>query len=220
MTPMDEQRIEAYLELIQALLSCPEGQEGAVLQDNAELVDAGLVQVMGLVAQQMEEAGEGNAGWLRQFAGQLVQALSSASAGEVSQDTLRFVGQVMRQILQVQGDPMQVYEFWRANLARFNEDFLAVLPVVFQRLKTHNSPEIIAAVFNSFGNLIQQFPLGVRKLNLELAITAYERALEVRTRDAFPEQWATTQNNLANAYSDRIRGERADNLEHDAKQPG
>ncbi|TAH50884.1 MAG: CHAT domain-containing protein, partial [Chloroflexota bacterium] len=41
----------------------------------------------------------------------------------------------------------------------------------------------------------------------------YELALEVYTRAAFPEQWATTQNNLANAYKNRIRGERADNLE-------
>ncbi|MEC4806635.1 MAG: CHAT domain-containing protein, partial [Jaaginema sp. PMC 1080.18] len=36
----------------------------------------------------------------------------------------------------------------------------------------------------------------------------------VYTREAFPEQWAGTQNNLANAYSDRIRGNRAENLEN------
>jgi CHAT domain-containing protein len=35
----------------------------------------------------------------------------------------------------------------------------------------------------------------------------------VRTREALPEKWATSQNNLATAYADRIRGERADNLE-------
>ncbi|MCB1768480.1 MAG: CHAT domain-containing protein, partial [Candidatus Competibacteraceae bacterium] len=38
-------------------------------------------------------------------------------------------------------------------------------------------------------------------------------ALQVYTREAFPEQWAMAQNNLANAYRDRIRGERAENLE-------
>ena len=38
-------------------------------------------------------------------------------------------------------------------------------------------------------------------------------ALTVCTREAFPADWAMTQNNLANAYGDRIRGERADNLE-------
>ncbi|MDB9425802.1 CHAT domain-containing protein, partial [Microcystis aeruginosa CS-564/01] len=34
-----------------------------------------------------------------------------------------------------------------------------------------------------------------------------------RTFDAFPEDWAMTQNNLALAYKNRIRGEKADNLE-------
>ncbi|WP_228014453.1 CHAT domain-containing protein [Fortiea sp. LEGE XX443] len=37
--------------------------------------------------------------------------------------------------------------------------------------------------------------------------------MEVLTRTAFPQQWATTQNNLATAYSDRILGERAENIE-------
>ncbi|MFK0733932.1 MAG: tetratricopeptide repeat protein, partial [Gloeotrichia echinulata HAB0833] len=36
---------------------------------------------------------------------------------------------------------------------------------------------------------------------------------EVYTRSAFPENWATTQNNLGNAYRDRILGERAENIE-------
>jgi tetratricopeptide (TPR) repeat protein len=33
------------------------------------------------------------------------------------------------------------------------------------------------------------------------------------TRQAYPEDWARTQNNLGNAYRNRIRGERAENLE-------
>jgi hypothetical protein len=37
--------------------------------------------------------------------------------------------------------------------------------------------------------------------------------LSVLTRDAFPEKWAATQNNLATAYSNRIRGEKVENIE-------
>ena len=48
---------------------------------------------------------------------------------------------------------------------------------------------------------------------MEAAIKAYEAALTVRTREAFPQDWATTQNNLAIAYRDRIKGSKADNLE-------
>ncbi|WP_414553489.1 CHAT domain-containing protein, partial [Anabaena sp. CCY 0017] len=55
--------------------------------------------------------------------------------------------------------------------------------------------------------------LGERAENLELAIAAYQQALSVYTRTAFPEKWAMTQNNLATAYLNRILGERAENLE-------
>ncbi|MEG5220431.1 CHAT domain-containing protein, partial [Microcoleus sp. ARI1-A5] len=41
----------------------------------------------------------------------------------------------------------------------------------------------------------------------------YEAALQVRTREAFPQDWAGTQNNLAIAYSQKIKGDRGDNLE-------
>ncbi|RFP59880.1 MAG: tetratricopeptide repeat-containing protein, partial [Limnothrix sp. CACIAM 69d] len=211
---MDEQRLEAYLQLIQQLLACPAGEETSVLQGQAELVDAGLVEVMGQVADLMLEKGDNNAGWLRQFAGQVAQALgleqSSASSAE---DMDQFVGEVMGQIAQTQGNPAQVYGFWQANLDRFNSEFLITLPIIFRCLIGQNDPKLIAAIFGTFGNLIRQFPLGVRWLNLELAIAAYERALEVYACDAFPQDWAMTQNNLANAYNQRIRGERADNLE-------
>ena len=73
--------------------------------------------------------------------------------------------------------------------------------------------QAIASIFVRFGNLIKQLPLGRRWLNLELRITAYTLALQVYTREAFPQHWAATQHNLALAYSNRIRGERADNLE-------
>ena len=35
------------------------------------------------------------------------------------------------------------------------------------------------------------------------AVTAYRQALEVRTRETLPQQWATTQNNLGNALGDQ-----------------
>lgn len=49
-----------------------------------------------------------------------------------------------------------------------------------------------------------------RAENLEHAIAHYEQALTVYTREAYPEQWALSQHNLANAYRERIRGERAE----------
>ncbi|MEQ8960034.1 MAG: hypothetical protein RLP02_19275 [Coleofasciculus sp. C2-GNP5-27] len=39
---MDDARQQAYLTLINTLLTCPNGEEGQIVQDNAELADAGL----------------------------------------------------------------------------------------------------------------------------------------------------------------------------------
>ncbi|AFZ16860.1 hypothetical protein [Allocoleopsis franciscana] len=47
---MTQQRQELYLYLIDQLLSCPNGQEPEVLDAQAELLDAGLVQTMVQVA--------------------------------------------------------------------------------------------------------------------------------------------------------------------------
>ncbi|MGA0199318.1 MAG: hypothetical protein ACO3NK_09395, partial [Prochlorotrichaceae cyanobacterium] len=81
------------------------------------------------------------------------------------------------------------------------------------REKDRDERRDIAGIFCNFGNLLQQFPRGIRWLNLELSIRAYELALQVCTYQFFPQDWAALQMNLGIAYSDRIRGERAENLE-------
>ncbi|MHC5828112.1 MAG: tetratricopeptide repeat protein, partial [Nostoc sp.] len=37
--------------------------------------------------------------------------------------------------------------------------------------------------------------------------------MQVFTREAFPQQWAETQNNLGNSYRYRIKGDKAENIE-------
>ncbi len=54
--------------------------------------------------------------------------------------------------------------------------------------------------------------LGDRGANLREAIACYERALEVWTRESYPQNWAMTQNNLGNAWNDRPDGYRGANL--------
>jgi hypothetical protein len=48
---MDDARQQAYLTLINTLLTCPNGEEGQIVQDNAELADAGLRETIVRVAQ-------------------------------------------------------------------------------------------------------------------------------------------------------------------------
>ncbi|NEP61701.1 MAG: tetratricopeptide repeat protein, partial [Symploca sp. SIO2G7] len=68
-----------------------------------------------------------------------------------------------------------------------------------------------AASLSNLGKAYQF--LGYKASNLETAIAAYNNALQIYTREAFPEDWARIQNNLANAYRNRIRGQKAQNLE-------
>lgn len=77
---MDQHRLRAYLTLIQELLRCPSGEELALLQANAEIIDAQFVKVMEVVASQAEEQGAlGAANYLRNLAQQLKQAIEEAT---------------------------------------------------------------------------------------------------------------------------------------------
>jgi hypothetical protein len=57
---MDEQLTQAYLKLINQLLTCDEGDEPQILQENQGLLDRGLIEIMIAVAQQYREAGREN----------------------------------------------------------------------------------------------------------------------------------------------------------------
>jgi CHAT domain-containing protein len=212
---MDEQRMAAYLELIEELLNCPDGQEEALLQENAALVDRGLIAVMGVVAQQMEEAGNDNAEWLQQFAEAVAQTLDDGvGVDEELEKIIIAISDIMDKIFHAQRDGHEINGFLEKNISKINEDLLVALPIAFQSLKEQNQPELIATLFIEFGNAVQQLCVGVRWLNLEIAIIAYQQALSVYSYSVSPEQWAVIQINLGNAYQYRIRGQRSDNLEN------
>ena len=109
-----------------------------------------------------------------------------------------------------------IHQFFGAHLSQINESLLRALPFIFDDLTNNKSLQekmLNAALFNIFGISIQQFPLGDRALNIELSLTTVQLLLKVFVRNIFPENWAMIQNNLGNAYRDRIKGERADNIE-------
>ncbi|KAF5416054.1 MAG: hypothetical protein C5S48_04200 [Candidatus Methanogaster sp.] len=82
---------------------------------------------------------------------------------------------------------------------------LQILVIVFCSLR--RMPEIFVLCMTCFGHF------GLNQKKLKSLIEHYNQALEVYIREAFPEKWAMTQNNLAIAYSSRIRGERAENID-------
>ena len=61
----------------------------------------------------------------------------------------------------------------------------------------------IAKIIVKFSNLIEKFEQGNHTSNLEIAIAGYESALKVITHQAFPQIWASIQQNLIHAYQQR-----------------
>ena len=210
---MDEQRLAAYLELIQALLECPSGEEYDILNAHRELVDADFVQVMEAVAANMAAEGESNAGWLQNLAALLANYVRSTATRE---EYLSFLMEVLQATNESGGNPQVVYPILRQKFDKLDLNFAQILQVwATSRFTEITSEEaiFIAAVIGEFGNLIQQFPLGRRAWNLEIGIACYNAALTVYTPKDYPEDWAMTQNNLAIAYKNRIEGVRAANIE-------
>ncbi len=227
---MNEQRIKAYINLIQELLNCPsEEAEAQLLQQHRQLIDEAFVQVCQLLAQQYIDAGRENAADF--FLSQVQRWVSSTTSqpnrrgamlapetdpNTTPEDYLNFFFQLLQVEINSDSDPKVVYPFLAQHTDRLNLTFAAVVQQWFHSQLDPDNSEInqaLAALFNSLANKLQQFPLGSRLNNLEIAIIFYQLALEVRTREAYPEDWAMTQNNLGNAYRNRIKGERADNLE-------
>ncbi|NCR41422.1 MAG: tetratricopeptide repeat protein [Microcystis aeruginosa W13-11] len=217
---MNEQRTQAYLNLVNQLLSCNEGDEPRILQENQELLDEGLVQVMVAVAQQLGNAGrENEARWLMNMAQQLAQALglldnATTENANTSQDYFNFLMETLQKISE-NPNPQLIYPVWAQNLDKLDDNLAQILDSRVRKILTQAAGEqyyMAKDIFN-FSNLIQQFPLGNIATHKEIAITGYEIALTIFTFEAFPQEWALTQFSLAIAYRDRIRGEKADNLE-------
>ena len=159
---MDEQRMQAYVGLIEQLLDCPQGKETEILQANADLVDRGLVAVMGQYADWPESLGDRNAERLRQLAAELAQALglweSESLLSQTQKDAVRFGVEIALLVAQPQEDWTQLHNFLQVNVERLDEALLKALPDVFTALIQQNNQLVIAGLFVRFGNLIREVP--------------------------------------------------------------
>ena len=209
---MDEQRLAAYLELIQALLECPSGAND-ILNAYRELVDADFVQIVEALAENMVAEGNSNAAWLQNLAAHLANSVGNTAT---PQEYFSFLIEVLQATQDSSGNPQAVYPILGQNFDKLDLNFAQILQVwatfKFKEVTSEEAASIAGDIFN-FGDLIQQFPLGRRAWNLEIGIACYIAALEVYKRKDYPEDWAMTQNNLGNAYRNRIQGLRAGNIE-------
>ncbi|MGH7999464.1 MAG: CHAT domain-containing protein, partial [Brasilonema sp.] len=222
---MNEQRQQAYFNLIQRLLNCRSHDAiQEILAANQELLDVGFLQTVEAVGEMFSQQGDENtANWLQGLASYLRNALNLATTVDLqplSEEELQAYFQFLIEVMQAtessRGDSQVVYPLLANNTDKLN----GVLAKILRQWGTKtlreaqaDEAESIAADIFLFSDLIQQFPLGNKASNMEIAITGYKVALTVYTSEAFPQEWATIQNRLGLAYRERILGEKAENIE-------
>ena len=211
----------AYRPLIQQLLSCPSGEETQILQDNSQLLDAGFLQACEAVAATLAQQGnENNANFLRNLASQIGELLgmreeedSDNYEGGNPEEHSNFILDLLQAEQDSKSDVAVVYPILKQRQHLLNARFAETLQEVASNLIAEH-PEGIERIVVLIENLsvhISDFPLGRRANNIEIAITGYQIVLS--NREPGSEDWAQTQNNLGEAYRQRIRGEKAQNIE-------
>ncbi len=216
---MDEERRQAYLNLILQLLTCTSGEEVQIIDSNRELVDAWLLQVMEVVVEELAADGNQNAAdFLGSLRSELLEIISESPtlANPSFQEYLELLMEVLLATNNSKGNPTVVYPLLQANLDKLDHNFIDILKTWASAKLSEAEPETaegIARVIGNFSILIGDFPLGNKANNMEIAIASYETMLTVFTNESNPEIWASTQNNLGIAYRNRICGDKAHNLE-------
>ncbi len=218
---MDETRAQAYLQLIETLLNCPNGEQPQILQANLELLDRGFLEACEVIAATLTQQGQENAAsFLQNLASQLGQFLdandegdSDNSEGENSEEYEKFIRELLQAEQDSNSDIKVIYPMLAGRQHLLNSRFAQILHEVAEILIAEHlkAIEFIVALIENLSVHISEFPRGNRANNIEIAITGYQIVLN--NREPGSEDWAMTQNNLAIAYSNRINGSRANNLE-------
>ncbi|MEG4841528.1 hypothetical protein [Microcoleus sp. B9-D4] len=218
---MEENRAQAYLQLIHTLLNAPNGEEAQILQDNSELLDRGFLETCEVIASTLaEQGGENGAKFLRHLASYLAPLIdmnddvnSNNSASEKFQEYASFFLELLQAEQDSNGDTAVIYPMLEGRQHLLNATFAETLQQVVPKLIAGENSETISSIIGLIENLsihISDFPGGNRANNIEIAITGYQIVLN--NREPGSEKWTETQNNLATAYNNRVNSSLAENL--------
>ena len=131
---MDEKLYQQYLNIINQLLTCNEGDEPGILEENQELLDQGLIEVMIAVAQQLEQTGKDNeAQFLINVAQNSTQAFGlledkNMVKKNISPNSFDFLMETLQKIAE-NSDPKVIYPFLAQNLDKLDDNFIQILDI-------------------------------------------------------------------------------------------
>jgi CHAT domain-containing protein len=219
---MNQARINQYVELIQNLLSCPDGEEPQILQAHEELLDTEFTTYLIETSKQYQQVGrQGEAKFLNSLAEQILNSLLAQLKPYIMGENSHSLEEYKAFLLEVleaesqTNDIRVIYPILRKHQHLLDENFAHILQNLTLNYAQENpeAKEYIAGIVENLCLHISDFPLGRRANNLEIAITGHKTVLTLFPCAAFPYEWATTQNNLGLAYNNRIKGDRGENLE-------
>ncbi|MEP6580652.1 tetratricopeptide repeat protein [Microcoleus vaginatus GB2-A3] len=216
---MNSEREQAYLNLINQLLTCPSGEEAEVLETHPELLDNGLVAVMLEEAERLREFGElNNANWLMNCAGILLGMNDNTSVAvtrEAEADRLFEQGIQQFNITQFR----EALQSWEQALTIYREigyrqgeaNSLGNLGNAYDSLGQYHraiefheqSLEIEREIGNRQGEANSLGDLGIAYKSLgqyQRAIAFHEQSLEISGEIGYRQGEANSLGNLGNAY--------------------
>ena len=94
----------------------------------------------------------------------------------------RFFSTLMLTLVDSRDDRSILYKFFEEHLEYLNDflvEFLEVWAEIQLPRMSQRQLKAIGLIIEHFGNSIQEFPLGQRRWNLEIAITCYKILLDI-----------------------------------------
>lgn len=143
---MNQKYLSLYLNLIQALLTCPDGEEWNVLHQHEELLTPEFLEFMGQVAEQLATNGKLEAAkFLQYWAEQLNHVLVTAKKSPHSDDEIQIYLQLIQELLDCpEGKERDILA---ANKNLVNSRFVNLMRKIAQQMSVQGETE--AAIYLS-----------------------------------------------------------------------
>jgi hypothetical protein len=187
-----------------------------ILPDGENLIPSNLVPLLPQMALTLADRGhEETARSLQLLAASLKSETISGSPEMLAETTLGFLQRLLQATLKSNGNPKLVWELLAENPGKLNFHFVQVLRSWGTLVLSVVSPQeaaIIGSILVEFGGFVYSYKDGDETMNLEIAIAAAETVVPVFSTSESRREWATLHNNLALAYSDRLYGDRLENI--------
>jgi tetratricopeptide (TPR) repeat protein len=162
---------------------------------------------------------------LREFRFPVILWITEAIAGELSRQAPDFwswrggLFEFVRPLVAANGDfdlRDLTIDLDDSDTSKSSANPEAIKAQIDQILATDPDSPLLRSLYLSLG--IAYFDQSRKNIitkhaDLENAVSAYHRVLELSAREAYPEEWAMAEHKLGTVYSDRILGNHLDNLE-------